>query len=205
MPWKAYGLMAFLLVTAAFGQPLPEEFSVVVAGLLSYMVKHPGEFPPPPDSGAIGVNAHVSSIVCLASIMGSDLLIFWLGRRFGPRVLQWKLVRKFLSADRLERVCDVVRKWGYLGAALFRFTPGLRFPGHFSCGMLGLSAAKFTLADGLMALITVPGQIYLIAAFGHVVIGGLRLFNGVLAVFAIAVLVAILARLLWRRRRAGAA
>ncbi|MBI1854110.1 MAG: DedA family protein [Planctomycetes bacterium] len=199
-PWKAYGLMVVLLVSASFGQPLPEEVSLIAAGLLSFMAAHPADYPPP-YPGAVGVDVHLAAVICFVSVLGADLLVFWLGRRYGAMVLQWKLLRRFLSPERLERVTSRVRRRGYIAAGLFRFTPGLRFPGFFACGMLGLSVVKFTLADGLMAVLTVPTQIYLVAIFGERIIHQLKHFNGVLAVLALLFVGAFVAWHLWQRRR----
>jgi membrane protein DedA with SNARE-associated domain len=196
-PWKAYGLMVVLLVSASFGQPLPEEVTLVGAGLLAYMASND----PPPYNGAVGVNVHLAALVCFVAILGADLVVYWLGHRYGAVVLRWKWLRRFLSPERLERVTASVRRRGYIAAAVFRFTPGLRFPGFFACGMLGLSIWKFTLADGLMAVLTVPTQIYLVHRFGEVVRSGLKLFNGAVAVLALFLVVVFTAWHLWQRRR----
>jgi len=61
-------------------------------------------------------------------------------------------------------------KYGTWCCGIFRFTPGLRFPGHLWCGMLGIPAWKFALIDGAAALFSVPTQVYLVGTYGKHII-----------------------------------
>lgn len=68
----------------------------------------------------------------------------------------------------------MIHKHRFLVPAIFRFTPGVRFPGHLSCGMMGISAWTFLAADGLAALISVPTQVYLFAHYGEVILSTIK-------------------------------
>jgi membrane protein DedA with SNARE-associated domain len=68
----------------------------------------------------------------------------------------------------------MIHEHRYIVPAIFRFTPGVRFPGHLSCGMMGISPFVFLLTDGLAALISVPTQIYLFATYGEVILSTIR-------------------------------
>lgn len=79
-------------------------------------------------------------------------------------------------------------KYGSLACGIFRFTPGLRFAGHMSCGLLGISPWKFCLIDGFAALISVPTQIIFVATYGNVVLENIKEFK----LFALITLSALL-------------
>jgi membrane protein DedA with SNARE-associated domain len=197
-PPLVYSSIICLMVASSFGFPLPEEATLVSAGFLAYMAMNPAEFPPPPNGGQ-GVNVHTIAVVSLVGVIASDYLIFWLGRRYGPALLKIRLVRKAIHPKRMEKVTRWVKKYGSFAPALFRFTPGARFPGHFACGLLGLSTSRFLLVGGLAALVSVPTQIYLVAFYGKTILETFRNFQAVVLVLLVIFLVIFVIR---RRNRA---
>lgn len=80
----------------------------------------------------------------------------------------------------MKRVEEWTHKYGAYACGIFRFTPGLRFPGHLACGMLRYPVWKFLVIDGIAALISVPTQIYLLAHYGEPILKYLRQFKLVL-------------------------
>ena len=59
---------------------------LVSAGFLAYMAMNPAEFPPP-EAHMEGVNVHLMAVVCFLAVTLSDYLIYWLGKKFGYRIL----------------------------------------------------------------------------------------------------------------------
>lgn len=182
-PGTVYFLVCALMLASSFGLPFPEEVTLVSLGVVCYMGSRPDLFPPPFE-GAPKVNVTTASIVAFCAVFLSDFLVFSLGKFFGGKLIN----KPFLASqrDRLDKVSSWVRKYGAWAAGIFRFTPGLRFPGHFSCGMLGLQPAKFIAVDGVAALISVPSQVILIAVYGETILEHIKeakiVFFGVLAV-----------------------
>lgn len=86
-------------------------------------------------------------------------------------------------------------------AGVFRFTPGIRFPGHMCCGFMGVPAWKFILIDGAAALLTVPTQVLLVAYYGDVILDYIKQFKIALLV----VLVAIIFLWIFKRKKPGIA
>jgi len=197
-----YALIIGILTASSFGLPFPEEVTLLSAGFLVYMGMHPEKFPPPfPDAEPL--HLHTTAIVCFFAVFISDLLVFVLGRRLGSRFLETKLSKRVIGQNNLERVISFATRHGAIAAGVFRFTPALRFPGHFSCGMLGVLTWKFCLVDGTAALISVPTQVYLIAIWGDWIVDHIKTFKLYLFSFlAIALLIYILRHL--RRRNAPA-
>ena len=173
-PALIYTIVATMMFLSSFGLPLPEEVTIVALGLLVHMGAYPLQYPPPPGVEVQPLNMYTAMAVCFFSIMISDTIVYWIGRKFGARPTVHKLFRKFLGENSLERARTMIHKHRFLVPAIFRFTPGVRFPGHLSCGMMGISIWTFLLADGVAALISVPTQVYLFARYGEVILSTIK-------------------------------
>ena len=178
-PMFVYGFIIAFMTASSFGLPIPEEVTLLSAGLVAYMAQNPDQFPPPtPD--AQGVNLYVLATVCFFAVLGSDLLIYTLGKVFGRRLVKTKFFTSEKGQKRFAKINRVYQRYGHWGCGLFRFTPGIRFPGHMSCGMMGIPVWKFLLIDGSAALISVPTQVFLVAAYGEVILSKVKQFNMIL-------------------------
>ena len=173
-PALIYSIVAAMMFLSSFGLPLPEEVTIVALGLMVHMGKYPDQYPPPPGVEFQPLNLYTAMAVCFFSIMISDFIVFYLGRRFGASSFIHRLFRRYLGEHSLERARTMIHKHRFLVPAIFRFTPGVRFPGHLSCGMMGISAWTFLAADGLAALISVPTQVYLFATYGQVILSTIK-------------------------------
>ena len=143
-----------MMVASSFGFPMPEEVTLISAGLLAFMANHPESFPPP-YPGAEGVEIYTMAVVCFLSVFLSDLLIYALGKYFAGGAIRSKRVQTVLSPQLLQKIERWVQRYGVWCIGVFRFTPGLRFPGHLSCGALNIPIHKFMLVDGLAALVSI--------------------------------------------------
>ncbi|CAN5639128.1 DedA family protein [soil metagenome] len=163
-PWAVYGSICGFMILSAFGLPLPEEVILISAGFVGHMALFPA-IPHPPGVGV--VNVHVLAAVALVAVLGSDYLIYFLGKNFGPALFRQRWFQRVVSPERLARVKGWMQKYGYWPVIVFRFTPGVRFPGHLMCGAMGLSAWKFLAVDSIAAIISVPTQIYFVSFYGR--------------------------------------
>jgi membrane protein DedA with SNARE-associated domain len=177
------------MIASAFGFPLPEEVTILSVGFLAYMAAHP-ELYPPPFLGASGINVYEAAVVCFLAVIFSDLVVYVLGRKYGPKLMKWKFIQRLITPEALKRIETWTTRYGIWAAAVFRFTPGLRFPGFWACGMGGLSPWRFLLADGGAALISVPTQVILVATFGEEIFGFLKQMKVV--IFSVVAFVAFL-------------
>lgn len=178
-PMTVYAALVGMMMLSAVGFPIPEELTLISVGILAFMGAHPQHFPPP-YAGAPVVSVHTASIIAFTAVVGADFLIYVIGRVFGRKLLYHPRVRRFFPEDMMRRVEEWTHKYGAYACGIFRFTPGLRFPGHLACGMLQYPAWKFLLIDGIAALISVPTQIYLLAHYGEPILMKLRQFKIVL-------------------------
>ena len=172
-PGIIYTIVSLIMIACAFGLPLPEEVTILSVGVLAYMASQPNDFPPP-YPGARGIEVYEAAIVCLVAVVLSDMLVYFLGRKFGPQLKKWRITQRLLTPEALLKIEAWTVRYGMWAAAAFRFTPGLRFPGFWACGMAGLSPWRFLVADGGAALISVPTQIILVATYGESIFGYLK-------------------------------
>tara|TARA_R110000868_G_scaffold351700_1_gene612953 strand:+ start:3138 stop:3794 length:657 start_codon:yes stop_codon:yes gene_type:complete len=201
-PLTVYGIIVVLMVLSSFGLPVPEEVTLLSAGLVAHMAAHPGEYPPPFE-GAHGVQTLNVAIVAFMAVFLSDFLVFSLGKYFGPKIFASKFMKR-LSPEAKDKIFKWTRKYGAFAGGIFRFTPGLRFPGHLACGMLGTKTWKFVTVDGIAALISVPTQVYLISYYGREILSTVREFK-IWFFSALAIFIVIWAvKKLWTKRRANA-
>lgn len=187
-PGLVYMFIIGFMTASSFGLPIPEEMTLVSAGLVAYMARHPDLFPPP-YPGAEGVNLFVLTTVCFFAVLGSDVLIYTLGRVFGKKLIRTEFFNKTVGEKRFGRINKIFQKYSYWACGLFRFTPGVRFPGHLSCGLMGIPLWKFILVDGLAALISVPTQVILVAYYGELILAKIKEFKLILAGIILAVVV----------------
>ena len=185
-PEMVYLLVVVIMCLASFGLPIPEEFVIITTSLLAYMALNPLDYPPP-EVGARGVNVYVLMVVCFCAVFLSDLLVFQIGRRVGRGVENRKWFQKVISPKAFKRVKFWTQKYGSAAAGIFRFLPGLRFPGHMACGALGIPAWKFVAVDGAVVLVTIPTQVYLIANYGEVILDFFSRYKYVLVVLSVTV------------------
>lgn len=198
-PYLVYGLVVSLMFASSFGIPLPEEVTIISASLTAYMATHPAKYPPPYE-GAIGVNPYTLALVCLISVFISDYVIYWIGAFFGDRLMRHERWSKRLQGKSFQRVQRWIHEYGTLAPCIFRFTPGLRFPGHMMCGAIGLPRWKFILVVGSAAAVTVPTQVILISYYGEVILNVLsQVKMVVIAVGLMALLFFVFKK--WRQRK----
>lgn len=197
MPWAVYVSICGFMILSAFGLPIPEEVILVSAGFVGHMALFP-ELPHPP--GADVVDVHTLAAVAFLAVMGSDYLIYFLGKRFGPVLFQTKWFGRLVSPARLDKVRGWMQRYGYWPVIVFRFTPGVRFPGHLMCGAMGLSPWKFLAVDTLAAGISVPTQIYFVSHYGREILHYFKTAK-IYLFSALAVGFLVFMFLKWRERR----
>lgn len=180
-PGMVYAAILGMMLLSSVGLPIPEEVTLVSVGVLAFMGSHPDHFPPP-YPGAPVVNVHMAAFIAFSAVICSDTLIYFIGRLFGRRLLYHPRIHKMFPEHMMRRVEEWTHKYGAYACGIFRFTPGLRFPGHLACGMLKYPVWKFLTIDGAAALISVPTQIYLLAHYGEPILNKLRQFKMVVLV-----------------------
>ena len=140
-----------VLLLCGVGLPLPEEVSLLGAGML--VQQGQVEFVP-------------ITIVCGVAILLGDSVPFWLGRRYGLAALKVRWVNRVVHPERFARIQKRFEEHGNWATFICRFFAGIRIPGYFVAGMMGMSYPRFLLLDTLGVLISVPISIWLGKVFG---------------------------------------
>jgi membrane protein DedA with SNARE-associated domain len=128
------------LVAAGVGFPIPEEIPVVTGGVL------------------VGNNQDelrwwIMLPVCIAGVVISDVLLYSIGRLWGPRLVENRWIKsRLLSEDRLNHIEDNFRQYGVKILLFARFLPAIRSPIFLTAGLMRVSFTRFLLADGIYAI-----------------------------------------------------
>lgn len=211
MPYWVYGFVILFMLMSGFGFPIPEEIVLVSCGLIAFMSLNPQLYPPP-QLGMESIDVYLLAIVCFFAVLLSDTVVYLLGRKHGAKVFfiiakirfffltpnikkettVEAIYQKSLSSPTFTKINKLFQDHGMLAVGIFRFTPGIRFPGHLSCGMMGVSLWKFLLVDFLVALLSVPTQVLFVAFYGEVILDKFREFKIIILSVAAVIIVVYL-------------
>jgi membrane protein DedA with SNARE-associated domain len=135
--WGYVAIFAVVLL-GNLGLPVPEESVLTISGYLCWQ-------------GHLRFTPVL--IIAVVSAVVGDNMAYWLGRRYGQRILN----RLAASApERIERMRQFVVRYGMLAVFAARFIAGLRFMAGPLAGSTGLPPMRFFVANLLGALIYVP-------------------------------------------------
>lgn len=197
-PLTVYSVMIAMMFLSAVGLPIPEEVTLISVGIIAFMGANPDLFPPP-FVGAPVVEIHTAAWMAFLAVFMSDSVIYFLGRFYGSKLITHPRTKRFFPESAMTRIKEWTQRYGVYAVGIFRFTPGIRFPGHLASGMLYYPYWKFALVDCIAAGISVPTQIYLIAHYGEPILAQIQEFKLIVAGVLVAVLVYILCRWLYRK------
>jgi len=136
-----YAAVFGLLVAGGLGVPVPEELVQLTSGYLARR-------------GVLSLLPAV--IVAWVGIVAGDFLLFRLGRRHGPRILESRHVARVLTPRRRAFIERHFASHSVLTVVVARHASGLRLPVFALAGASGVRSATFLVADGLSALASVP-------------------------------------------------
>jgi membrane protein DedA with SNARE-associated domain len=129
-----------LLILGGIGFPFPEDTTLILSGVL---VSH-------------GFIKPLRALfVIYLGLLISDSLLYWVGKKYGRRVVEHKRFRKFISSEKLLKLEEKFRRWGVFVIILGRHLIGLRAQIFLVAGVMKMHPIKFLIADAATALLTV--------------------------------------------------
>ncbi len=141
---------------------------------------------------ALGVSA------CIAGIFVGDILLYWIGRIFGWRIVETGIFKRFVSKRSVSEASAWLEKRGAFAVFFSRFLPGLRLPTYLAAGFLRTNFWKFSFYFLIAALVWTPILVGSAAyASGTFLSGGLIV--EVVALFVVVKLIFHFAS--WKNRR----
>jgi membrane protein DedA with SNARE-associated domain len=178
-----------VLFGAGLGLPIPEEGTILAAGVLAH--EHV-------------VRWWIALPVCLLGVLSGDVVLYWVGHHWGEHILDWRLVRRVLSRPREERLMDAYRRHGVKIVFTARHVMGLRAAAFLTAGIARIPFWKFLAVDAAAALVGVPigfGIAVLFADQLERVMADVHRVERWLVLSALVALAAWLAYLAWRQNR----
>jgi membrane protein DedA with SNARE-associated domain len=142
-----YSAVFGVLLLCGFGLPVPEDITLVSGGVISYFGK---------------TNVHIMLLVGMVGVLAGDTIVFLAGYLGGKKILQWKIIAKYITEERYTKVQEKFEKYGKWVVFMARFMPGLRTPIFLVAGVSKkVSFLRFFTMDFLAAIISVPVWVYL--------------------------------------------
>ena len=184
-----YGIVAVFvaLMLTPLGLPVPEEISLLVAGVLA-------------------ANGHVAVptalLVAYVGVTGGDVVAWTMGRRAGlhPR----GFIARLVGPEQIIQIEQFYERWGGWAIVIARQLPGTRLPAFFFAGASGISLTRFLLIDGIAAIFTTSVYFLLGYVFAEDIDGVLLWvdrFRSGSSTFALLGIVAFVSWIWWRRRK----
>lgn len=136
-----YGALALLLMGGVFGLPIPEDFPLILGGILVQLGK---------------CEPLMVFAVCYSAIVIGDVIIFAIGRWSGPAIFKLRWFSSRAAKTKLKRVRVGIERRSILTVFLARHIFYIRTVTFLSCGALNMRFMRFLAADMVAALISVP-------------------------------------------------
>ncbi len=111
----------FILILVAFSSIINEDIAGIGGGLLAAR-------------GLIGF--WDALFACMAGVIIFDIIIYWIGRLLGSKVIRKIPFKWFLKEEDIQRAEKLFDARGLEILFAAKFIPGTRFPTYFSAGML---------------------------------------------------------------------
>jgi membrane-associated protein len=139
--WEIYLLVAALLLQGAVFTVFPEEVIILALGTLW---------------AAGRVDPLGSLLTVQLGLLPANAALFLAGKHIGLPLLDRAPFCWLLKRGHVDRASERVRRHGPGIVALTRFTPLVRGPIYFACGVSGMSLARFVAADAAASLAHIP-------------------------------------------------
>lgn len=140
-----------VLLLCGIGLPVPEEITLIAAGVAVYEGK---------------AELVTMTIITIVGILAGDSILFYWGHRYGGALLQKPFVARLLHVERMNKVRREFDRHGTKSVFFGRFFAGIRGLVYFTAGTLGMRYRTFLLLDLLGALLSAPISVWLGFKFG---------------------------------------
>ena len=147
-PNAPYLVIFGILLATGFGLPMPEDIPLIIAGYLCGQTSgHP--------------ELWIMLPGCMIAIVGSDLVLYALGRKFGRSIHRHPILKRIVGTRNLARAKMLFKRHDAKFVFFARFLPGVRAPAFFTSGMYKMPLRRFLLWDGAAACLSAPWAILL--------------------------------------------
>lgn len=182
-PEIIYLTLLALLIAGAIGLPVPEDLPLLLAGVLVHNEK---------------IEAVACFLICYLGILIGDVLIYFIGRKFGPALFKKPWFQARFRPSRITHVRLNLEKRSYWMILLARHLFYLRTITFLTCGAVRMRFTKFLLADALAGLISLPIMMWLGYQFSNhfdTLLEFVKQFKILTGVVAVGVIVYVIKRI----------
>ncbi|HSU66045.1 MAG TPA: DedA family protein [Tepidisphaeraceae bacterium] len=144
----SYLVLFLLLFGCGLGLPLPEDIPLLLSGAFAAQGR---------------MNLAIAAVCAWFGIVGGDIVLYHLGKKFGLEVRRLPLIGRHLSQKRIEKVHRLFEKYGVWVVAVGRLFAGIRGAMVVVAGTIRFTFWKFLLADGLAAVVS--GGMFLLLGY----------------------------------------
>ncbi len=185
-----YVLVFGVLLACGLGLPVPEDVTLIAAGLSAYY-----------GNSNVGLMIAISFL----GVLIGDSTAYFLGARYGMAITRRRFFARLFSKERIDYVTSRFHEKGNRILFVARFMPGLRAPIFFTAGTVGVPYRVLLFYDGLAAVLSVPAIVYSAYYFGDEIDRVIRIVrgtgNGIVIVVLLAVAIAFVRWWLKRRKK----
>jgi membrane protein DedA with SNARE-associated domain len=128
-----------LLILGEIGLPFPEDATLILSG---FLIAQKVTKPLP------------TVIVVYCGLLLTDFSLYWVGKKYGRKVIEHRRFRRILSAERLLTLEEKFKKWGIYVVFVGRHFLGIRAQIFLAAGVMKMSTLKFIMADAASAILT---------------------------------------------------
>lgn len=136
-----YAGLSLALFGGALGLPIPETVALVAGGMLAQQEV---------------IRWSIALPLCIVATASGDAALYWAGRRWGKSFLQWRLVRRVLSADREATLLAAYRRNAAKFVFVSRHVMGVRTAACLTAGMARMPFWKFLTVDLAAVAVSLP-------------------------------------------------
>ncbi len=129
-----------LLILGGIGFPFPEDTTLILSG---FLVAHRVIKPVP------------SLLVIYLGLLISDFFLYWMGRKYGRKIVENRRFQKLITHQRLLKLENKFNHRGVLVILFGRHFLGLRAQIFLVAGVMRMHPLKFLIADAATSLITI--------------------------------------------------
>jgi membrane protein DedA with SNARE-associated domain len=144
--------LVVLILMGGVGLPVPEDAALLLCGLLI-------------STGT--VHTLLALPLVYVSILAADLILYSIGRKFGRKIVEHRMLRRLIPPERLAAIEEKFRKWGTLFVMAGRQLPGLRAHVFLVSGVMHVPRLKLVLADAAASPVTIGVMVSLGYAGGR--------------------------------------
>jgi membrane protein DedA with SNARE-associated domain len=94
-------------------------------------------------------------MVVYCGLLLTDFSLYWVGKKYGRKVIEHKRFRRILSAEKLLTLEEKFKKWGIYVVCVGRHFLGIRAQIFLAAGVMRMSTLKFIMADAASAILTI--------------------------------------------------